>query len=165
MASTIVTRAPTRIDFGGGWTDVPPYSSEAGGFVCNLAITRYATVTLERGHDSAVSADTSVGDRGIVIAAARRFRAEDVRVNVASDFPIGAGLGGSSAVGVAPLPVGIDGKALKRRLYDEYRVEAPITSWDEKPFIRVSFQGYNTRDDLEVLMTALENLLREMTPA
>jgi len=65
---------------------------------------------------------------------------------------------------VAPLPYGIDGKALKFRLYDEYRVEAPVTWWDEKPFIRVSFQGYNTQDDLDVLMTALENLLPEMTP-
>ena len=60
---------------------------------------------------------------------------------------------------------GIDGKALKRRLYDEYRVEAPVTWWDEKPFIRVSFQGYNTRDDLEALISALEHLLPEMTPA
>ena len=49
MATTIVTRAPTRIDFGGGWTDVPPYSTEMGGFVCNLAIARYATVTLSPG--------------------------------------------------------------------------------------------------------------------
>ena len=45
----IVTRAPTRIDFGGGWTDVPPYSDEVGGFVCNLAIARYANVTVTRG--------------------------------------------------------------------------------------------------------------------
>jgi isopenicillin-N epimerase len=66
---------------------------------------------------------------------------------------------------VAPLPEGIDGKVLKRRLYDDYRVEAPITSWDDKPFIRVSFQGYNTRDDLEALLTALENLLPELAPA
>ena len=66
---------------------------------------------------------------------------------------------------IAPLPEGIDGKALKRRLYDEYRIEAPVTWWDEKPFIRVSFQGYNTRDDREALMTALEHLLPEMTPA
>jgi isopenicillin-N epimerase len=66
---------------------------------------------------------------------------------------------------VAPLPAGIDGKALKRRLYDEYRVEAPVTWCEDKPFIRVSFQGYNTRDDLEALMTALENLLPEMTAA
>jgi len=63
---------------------------------------------------------------------------------------------------VAPLPLGIDGKALKRRLYDEYRVELPVTWWDEQPFIRVSFQGYNTRNDLEALMSALEKLLPEM---
>ena len=50
---TIVTRAPTRIDFGGGWTDVPPYSDEVGGFVCNLAIARYATVTVSRGEVAA----------------------------------------------------------------------------------------------------------------
>jgi isopenicillin-N epimerase len=65
---------------------------------------------------------------------------------------------------VAPLPDGIDGMTLKRRLYDEYRVEAPVTWWDGKPFIRVSFQGYNTRDDLEALLNALESLLPEMTP-
>jgi isopenicillin-N epimerase len=65
---------------------------------------------------------------------------------------------------VAPLPEGIDGKALKRRLYDEYRVELPVTWWDEKPFIRVSFQGYNARSDLEALIFALEKLLPEMTP-
>ena len=42
---TLIMRAPTRIDFGGGWTDVPPYADEMGGFVCNLAITRYATAS------------------------------------------------------------------------------------------------------------------------
>jgi hypothetical protein len=66
---------------------------------------------------------------------------------------------------VAPLPEEIDGKALKRCLYDEYRVEIPVTWWCEKPFIRVSFQGYNTHDDLEALMAALEHLLPRMTPA
>lgn len=100
MPSSIVTRAPTRIDFGGGWTDVPPYSSEIGGFVCNVAITRYATVTIAQSSESA-SDETSVGDQAIVTAAARRFHAQDVRISVTSDFPISAGLGGSSAVGVA----------------------------------------------------------------
>ena len=31
-------RAPTRVDFGGGWTDVPPYSDVEGGVVCAGAI-------------------------------------------------------------------------------------------------------------------------------
>jgi len=100
VASTIVTRAPTRIDFGGGWTDVPPYANEVGGFVCNLAIARYATISLSHGDETEpVGAET--GDRAIITAAARRFRVHDARVSVTSDFPIGAGLGGSSAVGVA----------------------------------------------------------------
>jgi len=66
---------------------------------------------------------------------------------------------------VAPLREDIDGKELKRRLYDEFRVELPVTWWDEKPFIRVSFQGYNTRDDLDALIAALEKLLPEMMPS
>jgi len=100
VSDIIVTRAPTRIDFGGGWTDVPPYSDEMGGFVCNVAIARYATVTLRRG---AVDdgAPTSAADRAIVDAATKRLGVSDVSISVASDFPIGAGLGGSSAAGVA----------------------------------------------------------------
>lgn len=95
-------RAPTRIDFGGGWTDVPPYSDEMGGFVCNLAIARYATVTVALDGGSGTDASArSQEDRSIADAAARRFRLRDAQITIHSDFPIGAGLGGSSAVGVA----------------------------------------------------------------
>ncbi len=70
-----------------------------GGYVCNVAIARYATVSVTRGvHDAHVAASA---DRGIAEAAARRFRMHDAQIEVKSDFPIGAGLGGSSAVGVA----------------------------------------------------------------
>ena len=105
VSDTIITRAPTRIDFGGGWTDVPPYSDEIGGFVCNVAITRYATVTITRTHDAAsgapVTTSSSAGDQSIALAAARRFGLTNAHIDVQSDFPAGAGLGGSSAVGVA----------------------------------------------------------------
>jgi D-glycero-alpha-D-manno-heptose-7-phosphate kinase len=105
VSETIITRAPTRIDFGGGWTDVPPYSDEVGGFVCNVAITRYATVTVTyapAGRDDApVSTSSSAGDQSIAVAAARRFGLSNAHIDVQSDFPAGAGLGGSSAVGVA----------------------------------------------------------------
>lgn len=36
-----LARAAARIDFGGGWTDTPPYSLERGGAVLNAAITLY----------------------------------------------------------------------------------------------------------------------------
>jgi D-glycero-alpha-D-manno-heptose-7-phosphate kinase len=89
----LVARAPTRIDFGGGWTDVPPYPAEHEGFVCNVAITRYSTATVSQGLD-----DHEVP---LVSAALRRAGLADARVELRNDFPLGAGLGGSSAAGVA----------------------------------------------------------------
>src|SRR5918999_3831486 len=91
----IVARAPARLDFGGGWTDVPPYGEEMGGFVCNLAISRHAVVTLRKGEAPAPPADDLTG------AAMRRAHLDGVAVALTTDFPPGAGLGGSSAVGVA----------------------------------------------------------------
>jgi D-glycero-alpha-D-manno-heptose-7-phosphate kinase len=92
---TLVARAPARLDFGGGWTDVPPYGEEMGGFVCNLAITRHAVVTLRAG-----AAPTPPVD-DLASAAMRRARLDGVAIAVTTNFPPGAGLGGSSAVGVA----------------------------------------------------------------
>mgnify|MGYP000296261769 CR=1 FL=1 len=87
--------APTRLDFGGGWTDVPPYPAERGGFVCALAIERRARVTLTpRAADAAPMPP-------IVQAALRRAGAETLHASLDSDFPVGAGLGGSSAACVA----------------------------------------------------------------
>ena len=102
MKGALVARAPTRIDFGGGWTDVPPYPAQVGGAVCNLAIARYATATVTvaaPGSDPHPSALT--GEDRLVRAALRRSPVHGVRATVSNDFPVGAGLGGSSAAGVA----------------------------------------------------------------
>ncbi|HEX5076671.1 MAG TPA: hypothetical protein VFW03_25910 [Gemmatimonadaceae bacterium] len=100
--TTIFARAPTRLDFGGGWTDVPPYSEEEGGFVCNMAIARYATVRLRSARDGETSIDTRrAADSALAEAAVRRAGVTGVTIEIASDFPLGAGLGGSSAAGVA----------------------------------------------------------------
>jgi len=57
-----------------------------------------------------------------------------------------------------PLPP-CDAEELKRRLYDEYRVEVPIIEWGGRQLARLSVQGYNTRGDVDGLVRALENLL------
>lgn len=59
-----------------------------------------------------------------------------------------------------PLPP-CDAEELKRRLAerDEYRVEVPIITWGGKQFVRVSVQGYNTRADVDALVSALKTLL------
>jgi D-glycero-alpha-D-manno-heptose-7-phosphate kinase len=91
-------RAPTRLDLGGGWTDVPPYCDREGGFVCNIAINRYATATVDTG------APVQGGrDDALISAGLRRSGMTGVCVTVASDFPVGAGLGGSSSASAAVL--------------------------------------------------------------
>lgn len=66
-----------------------------------------------------------------------------------------------------PLPP-CDAAELKRRLYDDYRIEVPIIEWPAlgragtgggRQFVRVSVQGYNTREDVEELVKALTTLL------
>ena len=101
--ATVCRRAPTRIDFGGGWTDVPPYSDREGGFVCNVAIARHASVTIEPRPDGApLEIATAHGtDQALARAAARRGGVTAARITLHNDFPLGAGLGGSSAAGVA----------------------------------------------------------------
>ena len=60
-----------------------------------------------------------------------------------------------------PLPA-CDSATLKQRLYDEYRIEIPVTQWGDVPCLRVSVQGYNTRSDIERLLAALGGLLPDV---
>ena len=100
----LVARAPTRLDFGGGWTDVPPYSDERGGCVCNIAIELHAIATVRsRIGTGAASATESSPDNALAAAAMKRAAMPDVRVDVQAEYPLGSGLGGSSAAGVAVL--------------------------------------------------------------
>ncbi len=92
----LIASAPTRLDFGGGWTDVPPFPEERGGFVCNIAIERRATVRLRPVDPARPPALSHLAKASLAIAGA-----EPLDIVVDSDFPIGAGLGGSSAAGVA----------------------------------------------------------------
>lgn len=52
-----------------------------------------------------------------------------------------------------------DPEWLAQKLYAEYRIEVPIIQWNEKQFVRVSIQGYNTREDVDALVSALGALL------
>jgi isopenicillin-N epimerase len=52
-----------------------------------------------------------------------------------------------------------DAADLKRRLYDEHRIELPVETWRGGPVLRASFQAYNDASDLGVLLEALARLL------
>jgi D-glycero-alpha-D-manno-heptose-7-phosphate kinase len=102
VTRAIVARAPTRLDLGGGWTDVPPYPEREGGAVCSVAISRYATATAALDERMAHVAGTFTrSDDPLTAAALRRAKLAGSVASVVSDYPAGAGLGGSSACGVA----------------------------------------------------------------
>ncbi len=98
LPRALIAHAPTRLDFGGGWTDVPPYCDEEGSAVCNVAISRYATATVATNGQATAPPGS---DEPLVRAALRRGGIRGTTAGVTSDFPIGSGLGGSAAAGVA----------------------------------------------------------------
>ena len=63
-----------------------------------------------------------------------------------------------SQMAILPIPP-CDLDALRRRLHDEYHIEIPVVDWNGRQFIRLSIQGYNTRQDVDDLGKALGALL------
>lgn len=47
-----------------------------------------------------------------------------------------------------------DAEALRRRLFEESRIEVPVTAHGGRVFVRVSVQGYNTAADIDRLLAA-----------
>jgi isopenicillin-N epimerase len=66
-----------------------------------------------------------------------------------------------SQMGIAPLPLS-DLSRLKSRLYDEYKIEVPLVQWQDRQFVRISMQGYNTAEDTAALVRALVALLPQV---
>lgn len=108
--------APVRLDFAGGWTDVPPFSTREGGAVVSGAISlsvratatpsdRWRLVALELGADVVIEGpDSDPGERRVALhhATLRRLQpGHAVTLATASDVPPGSGLGSSGALGVA----------------------------------------------------------------
>jgi isopenicillin-N epimerase len=57
------------------------------------------------------------------------------------------------------LPDSVDAQALSNRLFQNYQIEIPITIETGKKLLRISMQGYNTQNDLDRLIAALEKEL------
>ncbi len=53
----------------------------------------------------------------------------------------------------------VDRVELRSRLWTEYKVEVPISGYSDDPLIRVSVQAYNTPEQVDRLIDALEELL------
>ena len=116
----IRTKAPLRISFAGGGTDVPPYPELVGGCVLNATIDNFAWGSLRTRKDNLIKLESvdldlvleySVRDEltfdgrlDLVKAAIKRLGAQNgqgFEMFLHSDAPPGSGLGSSSALMVA----------------------------------------------------------------
>ena len=132
-------RAPLRISFAGGTTDMPSYYLEHGGAVLVSTINRYAFATLTPRHDGQVCIqsldfDLTVkygldeepafdGVLDLAKAAVRRLGPEGSREGIdlylQSRAPAGSGLGGSAALTGAVLGALAD---FRRQHFDRYEM-------------------------------------------
>ena len=64
-------------------------------------------------------------------------------------------------VGSAFLPLDCQPEELQSWLYEAYKVEIPVIHWQDQWLIRPSVQGYNTAEDLDLLVDALGEYLEK----
>lgn len=116
-------RAPVRIDFAGGWTDVARFAHNPPGAVVNAAISIYSYASIRRSRPAdpkkpritinATDFDLYIeasdirrleydGNADLVKAAIRHLKVDErFLITTRSDAPPGSGLGTSAAMGVA----------------------------------------------------------------
>lgn len=118
MDTNLIVRAPVRISFGGGGTDLPAYYERHGGLVVSTTISHYVYTILTPGWPGGVqiiSADYRAlcqrptcedliwnGDLSLPKAITYYFNVRDgLTIFLASQIPPGTGLGSSGSVAVS----------------------------------------------------------------
>ena len=113
----IRAKAPFRVSFGGGGTDMPPYCTEHGGCVISTTIDRYIYVTIEPREDKRVFIYSINSKKELVFNIGNNdytgefevFKGvinvleikDGFNISLYSDLPPGSGMGGSSSLSVA----------------------------------------------------------------
>jgi len=149
--------APMRLDFAGGWTDVPPFSAREGGVVVNGAIGLRAHVELKLGGtllrlvaeelgatlECANASGLAPGGKlPLLTAALRMFPVlGGFTLTTRSDAPTGSGLGSSGALGVALVGVltkarqeSLDGREFAAQAWQLETIEAKLPGGKQDQF-------------------------------
>ncbi|NTU70762.1 MAG: GHMP kinase [Coriobacteriia bacterium] len=162
-------RAPLRISFGGGGSDVSPYCDEFGGAVLSAAIDRYAYASVRAGGDAirvcSIDYDVSVtydideqfvydGQLDLAKAVIDEFRTNHgltggLEIHLHNDAPPGSGLGSSSGITIALITalaahtgVSMDTYALAELAYRIERVDVGIVGGRQDQYA-CAFGGVN----------------------
>jgi len=161
----IRSKAPFRVSFGGGGTDMPPYCREHGGCVISTAIDRHVYVTLEPRDDkknrvfSLNNNDELIFKKGdteytsnfeIFKGIINDLEIEDgFNITTYSELPVGSGMGGSSSLSVALIGAlnnyynfGLSKHEVAQKAYDIERIELEQKGGYQDQFA-AAYGGFN----------------------
>lgn len=167
----IRSKAPLRLGFAGGGSDVSPYSDLYGGLILNATINLYAYCTIEETDDSTVtlvatdlgqSASYPLSDslpidgmldlhKGVFNRVAKDFgiNPKACRITTYSDAPAGSGLGSSSTMVVCILKAFVEwfnlpmgDYEIARLAYQIERVDLGLSGGKQDQYA-AAFGGFN----------------------
>lgn len=187
---TIRAKAPLRISFAGGGTDVNPYIETKGGVALNTTINKYCYGTLKKRNDSRIIINSRDYNKQVeidnieslnydgnldLLKAVLKLMNPDFGMDIyfQSDVPPGTGLGGSATI--AAVAAGLLNHARKDKLDDYHlaeiafqaeRIEINISGGWQDQYASV-FGGFNFIEfkKKEVLVHPLrikEDILNEL---
>ena len=161
----IRSKAPFRVSFGGGGTDMAPYCIDHGGCVINTTIDRHVYITLKRRNDKKIRIYSinlrkeylfNIGDedysteceifKGIINV----LNVNDgLDIFIYSELPAGSGMGGSSSLSVALIGalnnyynLGFSKHEIAQKAYDIERIELKQKGGYQDQFA-AAYGGFN----------------------
>jgi len=161
----IRSKAPFRVSFGGGGTDMAPYCIEHGGCVISTTIDRHVNITLKPRHDKKVHVFSinlnkefifNIGDRDynsgfeIFKGIFNVLNLNDgFDISIYSELPGGSGMGGSSSLSVALIGalnkyynLGFSKHEIAQKAYDIERIELKQKGGYQDQFA-AAYGGFN----------------------
>ncbi len=161
----IRAKAPFRVSFGGGGTDMAPFCVDHGGCVINTTIDRHIFITIEPRQDKKIHVKSvnfneettfEIGNtnytkkfelfKGIVNVLNVR---DGFNITSYSELPAGSGMGGSSSLSVALIGAfneyynfGLDTHEIAQKAYDIERIELQQSGGYQDQFA-AAYGGFN----------------------
>lgn len=159
------SKAPYRISFGGGGTDLPPYCTEHGGCIVSITIDRHVNITIKPRNDKKIRVLSTDYKKEITFDIGNRdydgrfdiFKGVVSDLNIKEGFDIvsssellpGSGMGGSSTLTVALIgafneyfSLGLSKHDIAQKAYHIESVELKQTGGYQDQFA-ASYGGFN----------------------
>ncbi|MFW9827334.1 MAG: GHMP kinase [Candidatus Thorarchaeota archaeon] len=182
------SKAPFRVSFGGGGTDMPPYCTEHGGCVISTTIDRHIYLSLKPREDKKISILSTNFDNGFTFQIGDKdydtnfelfkgiINVLDIKdgfnVDFYSDLPPGSGMGGSSSLAVALIGafntyynLGFSKHEIAQLAYDIERIELKQKGGYQDQFA-AAYGGFNfiefTNNVNVIPINASEDIINEL---